>query len=110
LFVALLCCARVFVIDQTIALDHMHGFALRCAEAVDHGVGPELDADGIDDEHVPFIVPNGMPHRRGLQMRRMGRVVNNVDELFIISQVKLLKSDVRETFRSSQWNSAVGTT
>jgi hypothetical protein len=44
-----------------------------------------------------------------VQRGRMGRVGNNMDELLIVSEEKLLKSDVRELHDRSQWNSSAGT-
>ena len=63
LFVAFLGSPRLFIIDQTVALDDMHGSALRRTEAIDHGVRPDFDADSVNDERVPLIMSNGMAHR-----------------------------------------------
>src|SRR3979490_642547 len=44
-----------------------------------------------------------------VQVGRRGRLGKRVNELLIVSQKKLLKSDVKEPFGPSQWNSSVGT-
>ena len=63
LFMTLLSGPRVFVIDQTVTFDHVHVFALGRAEAIDHGVWAHFDTHRIDNQGVPFIVADGMPHR-----------------------------------------------
>ena len=66
----------------------MHGFALWRAEAVNDGVGPDRDADGINDERVAFIVPNGMAHGRKLQDLRVRAIQMYVADLNILAVVK----------------------
>src|SRR5262249_52293944 len=66
LFILLESAACGLVIDKAVALDHMHGRALGRAVRVSHGDTADLDADGVDDQRVAFIVTNGVarPSRR----------------------------------------------
>jgi len=99
------------VIDQTVALHDMHGFALRRAPDINHGNRAGFDPEGIDHERIALIMANGIAQpgwdegRRMLRiqpdMTRLRRVLIQDDDLmFLLEQCDLLRiQDVRHRLR-----------
>jgi hypothetical protein len=71
-------------IKQPIAFDDVESFRVRCAVPVDHGIPSDLDAHGIDDQRVAFIVPHGIAVPGRLHLCRMRLVHAHLAELMIV--------------------------
>src|SRR5215471_21313613 len=57
--------------------------SLRRAEPVDHGKGPGLDPDGVDDQRVAFVMADGIAKIAWDDIGRMLRIHAHMPDLMI---------------------------
>src|SRR5215471_9343080 len=74
---------RGSTVDQANAFDEVQRFAVGRSIIVDHGIAPELYADGVDDERVAFIMPDRVSCPRGFDSSRVLRVQPHASNLLI---------------------------
>src|SRR2546430_16584866 len=94
---------------------------MRRAIPVDHGITPDFDAYGIDDQRVAFIVTHGIAVPGRGDLRRMGLVQTHAANLLIVAikdddlvrQLQQLRWAIRKNERnppSPTWVTRVGRT
>ena len=73
-----------FAVDQPVALDHMQRITVRRAVTVKHRPSAGLDARGINDQRVAFIVANRISDIGWDQRIRVRRIQPHVAYLLIV--------------------------
>ena len=76
---------RGLVIKQPISFDDMQSLRVRRAIPIDHGKRPDLNAHGVDDQRVVFVMAHGIAVPGRGHLSRMRLIQAHVTDLMIVA-------------------------